>query len=374
MKRLLFVDDDPHVLGAMRNLLRRRRHEWDLVFATQASEAMDALETQPCDVIVSDLQMPGVGGAALLGMVKQRFPSVVRIVSSGDAAEAAVFECAGVAHQFLSKPFTSQSLVTTLERSCGLKAGLDIDPLRELIGRLDALPAVPATYLQLTEAVQQPNASAASLSRIVERDPAMAAKVLQLVSSSYFGLSTPPTSIGAACAYLGTEALKGLALCAHVFKSGLGRSNRLSLETVQQQSIAVAARARGLMAGTPFADAAFTAGLVHRVGQIALAAGLPAYDDVLVLAATAGRPVAELEREVLGATHAEIGGYLLGLWGLPSAIVDAVSLQHDPAQAPHTGLDLILAIHVCAARVEGVAPDQVLLRHLGLEALGESAP
>lgn len=355
VKRLLFVDDDRAVLDAMRNLLRRHRNEWDMQFFSGASEAMHALEGRGCDVIITDMKMPVTDGTALLEVVKQRFPGTVRIVLSGQSEEGQVLKSLGVAHQFLAKPFTSSALVQVIERSCGLSNDLGEDPLRDLIGRLDALPAVPSIYLELTAAVSRPNACAAALAAIVEKDPAMSAKVLQLVNSAFFGLTQPVGGIAQAVAYLGTEMLKGVALCAHVFQNGGTRAKRLSLERVQESSVAVARTARQILTRTADAELAFTAGLVHRVGQLALAAGFDGYDDVLAEAEASGRPVTAVEAERLGATHAQVGGHLLCIWGLPKVIVDAVA--HQVAPPPAKAMDVGLALHAAIALVEGKTPD-----------------
>lgn len=368
-RRVLFVDDDPQVLNAMRNLMRRHRHDWELVFAGGAREALEALQSRGCDVILTDMQMPGIDGAALLAEVKQRFPGTVRIVLTGHAEQAAVLRSLGVAHQFLGKPFTPAALLQLVEHSCVLSSALKNEALRDLIGRLDALPAAPSTYFELTTAIARPDAGAPALSRIIEKDPALCAKVLQVANSAFFGPAQPISTVTKAVAYLGTGVLRGLALCAHVFKSGAGgRSKLLSIERLQDDSTRVARCARAMLAGTPHADAALTAGLVHKIGQIVLAAGLPDYDDVLLTARQSGRPLHEVEHELIGASHAQVGGHLLALWGVPLPIVNAVSFHDAPRAVPHDGLDLVLAVHVSAALVAGTAPDVGLLEALGLSA------
>ena len=82
-KRILFVDDEPMVLKGLQRTLRKMRSEWDMVFTASGKEALDLLDQQAIDVIVSDLKMPEMDGMQLLTEVKTRFPHVVRIILSG---------------------------------------------------------------------------------------------------------------------------------------------------------------------------------------------------------------------------------------------------------------------------------------------------
>ncbi len=129
---------------------------------------------------------------------------------------------------------------------------------------------------------------------------------------------------------------------------------------------------------TKMGDQCFLAGLLHDVGQLILAAGLAEpYDRVLQKARTAGQPVWEAERAEFGATHAEVGAYLLGLWGLPNPVVEAVALHHRPAECLARGFSPAIAVHVADALAHepngdgaaDVAPqvDRACLAALGLE-------
>jgi len=103
-RRILFVDDEQNVLSGLRNLLRKQRDHWEMLFVTSGAAALAEMEKAPVDVIVSDMRMPGMDGGTLLGHVKERHPSTVRIVLSGYAEREAVSRVMSVAHQFLSKP------------------------------------------------------------------------------------------------------------------------------------------------------------------------------------------------------------------------------------------------------------------------------
>jgi HD-like signal output (HDOD) protein len=353
-RRILFVDDEVSALESLRSLLRRQRRTWDLVFTPGADEALAALDGAAFDVVVSDMQMSGTDGATLLREVQRRQPGCARIVLSGHSDPRARQRALPVAHQFLSKPCDAEQLRMIIDRTCNLQALLADDTIRHTIGRLDRLPSVPQTYLALTEALEDPTCGLADLAEIVEQDPAMSAKVLQLVNSAFFGLPRQLSSIRQAVMYLGAAQLKGLALTAGVFAAaGNFELEDFSLQDLQRTSIRTARLARRFLLDAERAEAAFTAGIVHDLGQLVLALGLPsAYAGVHRAAAAIGQPVHHVEAEVFGTSHAEIGAYLLGVWGLPFSIVEAVAHHHRPAQVVEGPRDVLAAVHIADILVD----------------------
>ena len=133
--RVLFVDDDPSVLGGLRRMLRGQRHRFETVCASSGAEALRILDNAHFDVIVTDMRMPEMDGSQLLEIVRERHPHLVRIVLSGQLDDATAVRLAVLAHQFLSKPCEFDVLVDAIHRSCGIRTRL-LDPeLRDAQGR-----------------------------------------------------------------------------------------------------------------------------------------------------------------------------------------------------------------------------------------------
>ena len=357
--RILFVDDDVSVLEGLQNLLRKQRKEWDMVFASSGQAALAALKEQAFDVVVSDMRMPGMDGAELLQRVLDERPGTVRIVLSGYAEGGAIARSLPVAHQFLSKPCDAAALISVIHRDVRLQTLLKDETLRRVAGRLGSLPSAPKIYTELTHLMAQDNVTAPKLARVIETDPAMAGKVLQLVNSAYFGLARAVTSIDQAVTYLGIDTLRGLVLNAHVFQT-MARSSKkvLSLDELQAHSLLVA-RLAGKAVSPARRDVAFTAGIVHDVGKIILANGMPdLFAEAMKIAAAEHCPMYEAERRVLGITHAEMGAYLLGIWGLPFEIIEAVAYHHAPAVVTSGQREVLAAIHTVDALLRH-APDEI---------------
>lgn len=354
--RILFVDDEPYILDALRNLFRRARREWEVVCATSGAEALAHLSKQRFDIAVCDMRMPGMDGAELLERIREDHPRVVRIVMSGQADRDAVKRALPGAQQFLSKPCEYEELRRVIERAAGLGHLLADEELRAVVGRLDRLPSSSATFHELSQLAASPEARIDEIARLVARDPAMSAKVLQLVNSAYFGLARPSASIRHAVSYLGLDLLKALVLTASVFTAlEDGPLDGFSIDALQRHSLETARFAKRFTAGTEHAESAFTAGLLHDVGKIILALGAPEHaSEVLRERHAAPRPWHEVEEERFGVTHAAVGAFLLGAWGLPYEVVEAVAYHHVPAGVEGEGLAELAAVHVAEALLERV--------------------
>jgi DNA-binding NarL/FixJ family response regulator len=150
---VLFVDDDTRVLDGLRRLLYEHRNDWAMAFALGGEAALRALEdaagtdaaraAAPFDVVVTDLRMPGMDGAALLRTVHARWPRVVRIVLSGQTDQATMLRTVRVAHQCLAKPCDAGVLHDAVTRAFRLRDLLSDEALRTIVGGVDALPHPP---------------------------------------------------------------------------------------------------------------------------------------------------------------------------------------------------------------------------------------
>ncbi len=349
---ILFVDDEALVLQGLQRMLRSLRHEWDMDFVTSGAAALERLHQSPFDVVVADVRMPGMNGAELLNEVMKRHPQTVRLILSGHADEALIMKCIGITHQYLAKPCDPATLKAAVNRACSLGASLNNPRLQQLLGQVNHLPSVPTLYLDMVEQLQHPDVSLGDLAATVSQDIAMTAKILKLVNSSYFGLRRPITNAEEAVAYLGVNTLKTLVLCIHAFSQFEGQpTGAFSLDQLWSHSLHVAAVAKRIaQSESPspsLAEEAFVAGLLHDAGQLVLAANLgPQYDRVLEHARAEPASLERAETSAFGTNHAEIGGYLLGLWGLPVPVVEAIALHHHPHPPPVPRFDAMTAVHV----------------------------
>lgn len=359
MRRVIFVDDEPRILQGLRRQLRPMRKEWDLSFAESGEEALRVMESSPFDVIVSDMRMPGMDGADLLARCKDRHPEIARVVLSGHMELERALRSIRLAHQFLTKPCDADTLRRVLTRTVDLQELLRHPSLRARLSGVDSVPVAPRTYLRLTEAVDDPDVSLEALAAIVETNPVLTAKLLQLVNSAFVGMSTAVSSLTAAIRVLGTKMLRNLVLhveIAHALDEST-TSPHFSSAAHERHALAVARIAREVAGRGAGADDAFTAGMLHDLGDLLMAVYLREdYDACHDEARTSGRDRTSVEYERLGFSHAEVGAYVLGLWGLPQAIVEAVAHHHRPERVREKSMDVVAAVHVADALAHELDP------------------
>lgn len=363
-KRVLFVDDEPRVLDGIRRMMHIMRKECDPFFAESGEAALEELSKGPVDVIISDMRMPGMDGAELLSEVKERHPKTVRIALSGQTEKGIIIRSVAPTHQFLAKPCSTDDLRSTLVRACALRDLLNSDQLQELLSQMEALPSLPSTYNELIKELQSPNTSIKNVERIISQDLGMTVKILQMVNSAFFGLRKHVSSPGQAVVLLGLDTIKALALSAGVFSQfDQFDLKGLSLETLWKHSMAVGGLAKQIakteVTEQEAVDYAFIGGMLHDVGKLVFAAKLPEeYKKVLALSNEKGIEATDAEREVIGTTHAEVGGFLLGLWGFSQSIVDALAYHHNPFGNISRKFSTLTAVHVANALVYETQTDK----------------
>jgi putative nucleotidyltransferase with HDIG domain len=351
MKKILFVDDEPHVLSGLQRLLRGFRSEWEMEFFSNGRDALARLAVAPFDVIVTDMRMPDMDGAELLTNVRAIYPDIVRICLSGYSSVESAMKVVGLAHQYLSKPCEPGLLKATIVRACALRDHLHDPLLRQALSRMENVPSLPTNYQAIIAELNNAEPSVGKVGEIVAQDMAMTAKILQLVNSSFFGLGRRVTSAKDAAALLGLTTIRGLVLSAGIFSYlDRGGCGDFSVDALLEHSLAVASTAKAIAASMTkerdLIDDAFVAGLLHDIGKLVLAANFKnEYGRVVHEACASGLPATTIEAERFGASHADVGAFLMDLWGLPSPLVEAIAFHHCPEKAMTTALAPLTMVH-----------------------------
>ena len=333
--RVLFVDDEPFVLQGLQRLLRPMRHEWDMLFVDSGAEAMEQMAKQPFEVVVTDMRMPGMNGAQLLFEVKRTYPKTVRLILSGHADKDLILKCVGTAHQFLAKPCEPEALRIAILRAGAFENSVRSEKIKSLIAQMDCLPSIPTIFNEIIEKLQREDTSVEDIGNIIARDLSMTAKLLKLVNSAFFGLRRQVSSPIDAVTYLGLDTIKSLVLAVNAFSSFDGReTDPISLTALWSHSLEVADWSKRIAfserVDKPTVEECFISGMLHDIGKLAFAVNLPEdYRKAATLAEAEQLSLSEAEESVFGANHAEVGGYLLSLWGLPTSVVEAISSHHD---------------------------------------------
>jgi HD-like signal output (HDOD) protein/CheY-like chemotaxis protein len=359
-RKLLLVDDEPLVLSGLRRSLRSMADEWTLESAGSGEEALLAMAKQSFDVIVTDMRMPGMDGAQLLNEVRRRSPQTVRVALSGQCDRETVLRAIGSTHQYISKPCDPQQLRNTITHAIALRSQLETANLARVVSQLKSIPSLPASFQEMMAELGRPEPRLKKLAALVAVDMGMTAKCLQLVNSAFFGLRAPVSNPAQALALLGLDTLKSLILSTHVFtefKTDLFDPREIGWLWEHSFAVSVCARKIAELQGVSpkQVDDAVTSGLLHDTGQLVLPSCLGLeYKRVLEMVDSYQITLVEAEREVFGCGHAEVGAYLLALWGLPDPIVEAVGWHLNPSLAPRDCLhgrvfSALTSVHVACA-------------------------
>jgi len=373
MKQVLFVDDEPRVLEGLKRMLRPLRHDWAMEFAAGGCEALCRLSETQYDVLVTSLGLAEIDGATLLNEAIRISPRTVRIILCGADEFDAAMRSIPLAHQYLLKPCDAHTLQATVEKALALHTILDSPAMGSLIGRIKSLPSPPTIYYRLMHAVLSDQISTAELGSIIAQDLGMTAKILQLVNSPLFAPSRTIATPEHAVVYLGIETVRALAVAESVFSQFSSRNHPgFSPEELRDHSFQVATLARGIarerrLAPQFIADI-YMGGLMHDIGKLVLGSNFPGEYRAVVRCFGDSQALRATERELFGATHAEVGAYLLWLWGVPASIAGIVA-QHHPADADNAGaIDPPAIVHLADRIVRGgeAAPDGDYLVKVGL--------
>lgn len=353
--RVAFVDDEANILTSMRRTMVSMLDEWEMAFFKSAADLLVRLETESYDVVVSDMRMPGMDGAALLDLISKRHPDTIRVILSGYADNESIFRTVGPAHVYLAKPCDPAALRQAIRSRTALRGMMEGKELRQLLGGLSTLPSASQLFLDLVAELRSSNASAAAVADLIGRDMAMTAELLKLTNSSYFALGAPVSSPLAAVRILGLDLVQTLVLQIGIFRqfqgSG-GMARHVEALSTYSYMLGDLAEKAALDAAQPAdaAKAARCAGILSEIGSLVLLSERSAeYRAACAAAGPDHRSRIEAETRIFGTDHALIGAYLLGLWGFSDPIIAAVAYAARPGQSAGGANPVLAALYAAQA-------------------------
>lgn len=225
--------------------------------------------------------------------------------------------------------------------------------LRNRIEKLGDLPTLPHVVQKLASMIGRPSVSTEEIGALIEKDQVLSAKVLRLANSPFYGFPSRIASVAHAVIVLGFNVVKGLTLCASAFgimkDAGMDQLWRHSL------GVAITAHILGTRLEIKNPEELFVAGLLHDIGKVVLYVKWPDVASSITTASQTGdRSLFEIEQEVLGLSHADIGGCLANAWNLPITLREPILYHHTPTLAKEAALQTAI-VHVADILVKGLA-------------------
>jgi len=375
-RKILFLVRNPADVPSFADL----RLEWEALTAQNTDNALQALLRDPIEAVVVDARFSGEPELGFLATVAARAPQVTRLMLC-DLADMKTIKNDGTVQQFLVRPTTVEATVSAALRARLLSSWMADPALKQLFGQMRKLPSVPTVYLQLLELVKSPDTDMDEIGRTIAQEPGLTVRVLQMANSPFFGLGRIVSNPSEAASYIGVERTKSLVLMAQAFANGAeAQQAGLLVDKLWRHSLATGDFARRIarrqIREERIAEESYTGGLLHDVGKLMLATNLPKeYGTVLQRCQAEGRTLDAVEREVFGATHAELGACVLTVWGLPSGVVESIAYHHQPDKNPSKMFSPTVAVHAANAiahefHVEPDEPAIVRLDKYYLDDLG----
>jgi len=354
-KNILFVDDSELVISGIQRQLRPMREQWQMFFATSGADALNLMAQQPIDLIVSDMLMPQMRGDELLRRVRDLHPGTVRMILSGHADEDTLKNGLEVAHQYLSKPCSPETLREVISQIFKIQQCLSNRKIANGIGDAHNLPSLPKIYEELNRAIANEDTTTRDIAEIFARDMILSAKLLHLVNSPYFGLNRIISNLTDAINLIGVKKLSSLVLSVHL-KNAFPVKNRETeryMEFLWRDAGRVAELAKAIahsedqQGDRP--DQAYLGGLLHNMGLlIFMSQGGDNLKQLMAQVKNTDTPVHQLETEIFGFNRSEAAAYVLSLWKIPPRIIEAILLQNNPNDTDYNSINALTAVHSAA--------------------------
>lgn len=355
MKRILLVGQDQPLWRELRQSPGRFGNRWVFEFSVAGEHALSLTRQRFFNAVVADAKLPDMAGISLLDEIIVSHPHAVRIVLSEFNDLAETVNCVARVHRHLIKPCDASALSDALDAACAADSWLPNPNARRLLSRLTWVPSPPKQYFAIAEEMASPAASLEAIGKLISTDPSLAAKILQLANAAVLGLHLEVARLDEAVAYLGFDVTRCLVLLAHTFAEfDKLAPEHFSAETLWSHSALVARFAKEVAAlhglSTDEEEQAYTGGLLHDLGKVVLAANLPEkFSQALRRKRRDRITLQSIEAELFGADHAELGACLLGIWGLPVAVVESVGVHHNPSRSSSTRFSPVAAVHIANA-------------------------
>lgn len=346
-KSIMFVDDEKLILKSLERLYMGGAYETS--FVTSGEAALAFLENNHVDMIVTDIHMPGMTGFELLKIVKDRYPSIIRIALSGYAESNAILKSLeeNVAKMYILKPWDNRELRSVIDNAFSLEEVLNDRNIFDLINNMSDLPTMPMIYNRIKKMIHD-DEDVEKIGNVIESDQASSAKILRIANSAFYGAKTG--AISQAIMFLGLMNVKSIVLSNALFR--LDGSNSELIKVLWNHST-LTNRYTSMIyqrfLGKKIPNIYASAGLLHNIGMTVLLAYNPRLAKVSKDTVSDMQLLLNEVQTDMGITHPELGAYLLNWWEIPLPIVEAALYHMNPMHDKIINKELVCVVHIARA-------------------------
>lgn len=345
-KTILFVDDEKQILRALKRLFIRS--EYETFYAESGEMALEILEENKVDLVITDIRMPLMDGYQLLRTVKEKYPLTLRVALSGYTDNIKIYKALedNIVKLYLFKPWNNDELKDVIDKIFEQEEILQDKNLLKLINNINDLPTVPDLYGQISKLIEN-GADIDEISKVIEKDPAISSRILRVANSAFYGTKTG--SVKQAIIYIGLTSVKNIVLTNSVFKEL--KSDQVEKELLWKHVSLTNAYANLIYSefiNKKMPSTFASAGLLHDIGKVVIYQHFKEKKEAVLKMVLENQGIStwEAEKEIIGVSHQEIGGYLLNWWELPFPIVEAALFHHNPMAENIINKELVSVIHL----------------------------
>ena len=316
---------------------------------------LEVIDKKNIDYVLIDQGIEGENFQDILQSISH-YSYVVRILIADKWTQELVIQSNFLVHLILEKAVLHDDLISLLKRAQSMSNLLKEDELVKIVNSFDKIPSLKNNYLEILHHLKCSDSSLKKVAELIENDIVLTAKVLQISNMSIYARTSKAASVKQAVVFLGVNILRALIVHIQVFSFKSGNSHIYSyLNMLEKHSMKVAEYSRAFAAALNMSrtvqDDSFTAGLLHDIGKFILVNSHDKWHNINKSAHENNMQIFQAEEIELQTTHAEIGGYLLGLWGFSAEIIDAVVYHHQPFKQENRTISATTFVHIAEALI-----------------------
>jgi len=348
--RVLFVDDESSVLNIIRDTLFQT--DFEICTAQSAQEAIELMEHEHIDLLITDIRMPDMDGIQLLETVKNKWPSIIRVMLCGYVDESTALQALtnGLVTTYFPKPWDTAELKDDIIRLLKFHKTFKNEKIVNLMNSLERLPSLPMLYQYFMSAFHR-EATFDEFAEIIKQDVSVATKILHIANSAFYRrLGEPTASIEHAIMTMGLNAIKNIVLAVTLATQKPLNTNQFKYfqEIIDHSSIVnkYIQLFYKLKFLKPINSKFNSVGITHDIGKIILLQYFPDRLEKIMQHINQNPYMTfydcELDLGFVDNTHTEIGAFLLNLWNLPQISVEVALFHHSVTTDLSKNNDILL--------------------------------
>jgi HD-like signal output (HDOD) protein len=333
---LVVIDDEESILMSLRRLFRK--DNYNMHFFTSPLKALEFLNNNNADVIITDMRMPEMSGSEFLLRSKEISPDAIKVIVSGYEEKSIILDAIsyGLARHYIMKPWDDEQLRLIVSESMSFQQKLRQRRIQEVLLSFQNLPSPPVLHARLKEILRKDIQSQREISIEIEKSPNLVAKLLRMANSVFYGLRKPISNIFDALTFIGTEAVLSLVLSLESFEllsanaspEVMRIAEEIRIKSVMRAQVARKISVQWEEKVNP--QEVYVAALLLDIGLVFrfCSSSKEKFQEFISVYFKGGKSLFNVDREIFSVTHDEVGEALLTYWNFSPTIISAVANHH----------------------------------------------